>query len=338
MFFGRGDAHPGSSTSGGITCPTCSTPTFTGPTEATGDCTYYKNHPRAGRQRADPHRLCLREHRGAFAGRAGPPGARRRDRRDLRAGRVAGAGLLQQPRKDRPGLLCPTPCRSITASWSTVPATWGRVNQYGEILYVARKDNQIKHMGHRIELGEIETAIAALEGIRRVCCLYDQARGKIVAVYEGDLDRTQVIDGIKHALPKVHDPQRLPPGGGYAHQPERQDRPRPPDGGVHPCKGLTSWQQYLDLKAEAKARGLTLSNLYFLPGQGAAEDRRRAAVLPPGPGGGRLAAFWTRAGGFLPLLLPACAADALRPGAAGPGCGDRAALPGRAGPGPAAGA
>ena len=28
-----------------------------------------------------------------------------------------------------------------------------------------------------------------------------------------------------------------------------------------------SWQQYLDLKAEAKARGLTLSNLYFLPGQ-----------------------------------------------------------------------
>src|SRR5699024_11405848 len=78
----------------------------------------------------------------------------------------------------------------------------GRVNQYGEVLYVARKDNQIKHMGHRIELGEIETAIAALEGIRRVCCLYDQARGKIVAVYEGDLDRTQVIDGIKHALPK----------------------------------------------------------------------------------------------------------------------------------------
>ena len=61
---------------------------------------------------------------------------------------------------------------------------------------------------------------------------------------------------------------------------------------------IDSWQQYLDLKAEAKARGLTLSNLYFLPGQGAAEDRRRAAVLPPGPGGGRLAAFWTRAAAF----------------------------------------
>ena len=30
---------------------------------------------------------------------------------------------------------------------------------------------------------------------------------------------------------------------------------------------IDSWQQYLDLKAEAKARGLTLSNLYFLPGQ-----------------------------------------------------------------------
>ena len=168
---------------------------------------------------------------------------------------------------------------------------------YGEILYVARKDNQIKHMGHRIELGEIETAIAALEGIRRVCCLYDQARGKIVAVYEGDLDRTQVIDGIKHALPKVHDPQRLPPGGGYAHQPERQDRPRPPDGGVHPCKGLTSWQQYLDLKAEAKARGLTLSNLYFLPGQARQKidaGRLYCRRTRRGPAG----CFWTRAGGF----------------------------------------
>ena len=57
-------------------------------------------------------------------------------------------------------------------------------------------------MGHRIELGEIETAIAALPGIRHVCCLYDKAAGKIVAVYEGEPDRKAIIDGIKERLPK----------------------------------------------------------------------------------------------------------------------------------------
>src|SRR5690606_174328 len=32
----------------------------------------------------------------------------------------------------------------------------GRYNERGELIFVSRKDNQIKHMGHRIELGEIE--------------------------------------------------------------------------------------------------------------------------------------------------------------------------------------
>ena len=33
-----------------------------------------------------------------------------------------------------------------------------RLNEYNELLYMGRKDYQIKHMGFRIELGEIETA------------------------------------------------------------------------------------------------------------------------------------------------------------------------------------
>ena len=32
----------------------------------------------------------------------------------------------------------------------------GKYNDRGELIFVSRKDNQIKHMGHRIELGEIE--------------------------------------------------------------------------------------------------------------------------------------------------------------------------------------
>ncbi|MDE6056354.1 MAG: amino acid adenylation domain-containing protein, partial [Lachnospiraceae bacterium] len=45
-------------------------------------------------------------------------------------------------------------------------------NEYGELMYLGRKDYQIKHMGHRIELGEIETAASSLDDISRCCCLY----------------------------------------------------------------------------------------------------------------------------------------------------------------------
>ena len=40
----------------------------------------------------------------------------------------------------------------------------GKYNEYGEILYVARKDFQIKHQGYRIELGEIEHGAMAVPG------------------------------------------------------------------------------------------------------------------------------------------------------------------------------
>lgn len=55
-----------------------------------------------------------------------------------------------------------------------------KYNERGEIIYLSRKDFQIKHMGHRIELGEIETAVSSLPEISLNCCLYDEKRQKIV--------------------------------------------------------------------------------------------------------------------------------------------------------------
>ena len=59
----------------------------------------------------------------------------------------------------------------------------GDLAQYdadGNLLFAARNDDQIKHMGRRIELGEIEAVAGALPEIDRCCCLYDGAKKKIV--------------------------------------------------------------------------------------------------------------------------------------------------------------
>ena len=63
----------------------------------------------------------------------------------------------------------------------------------GEIYYSARKDYQIKHMGHRIELGEIETVINAMDFIEAACCIYDEVREKIILCYQADSNCDKII-------------------------------------------------------------------------------------------------------------------------------------------------
>lgn len=55
-----------------------------------------------------------------------------------------------------------------------------KYNQRGELIYICRKDYQIKHQGYRIELGEIETICSSMDGIERVCAVYDDVNKKIV--------------------------------------------------------------------------------------------------------------------------------------------------------------
>ena len=55
-----------------------------------------------------------------------------------------------------------------------------RYDEQGRLVFAARRDYQIKHMGRRIELGEIETAAGSIPGIDACCCLYDGEKQKIV--------------------------------------------------------------------------------------------------------------------------------------------------------------
>lgn len=83
-----------------------------------------------------------------------------------------------------------------------------KYNNLGELVYVCRKDFQIKHMGHRIELGEIETAISSTESVDMVCCLYDVNKLKIVAFYTGVDNEALIIDHIKRLLPHYMIPNK----------------------------------------------------------------------------------------------------------------------------------
>jgi D-alanine--poly(phosphoribitol) ligase subunit 1 len=84
-----------------------------------------------------------------------------------------------------------------------------RYNDLGEIMYISRKDFQIKHMGHRIELGEIETAVSSLENITSCCCVYETVKSKLVLIYQGEADKNHIIDGIKSLLPHYMIPNKF---------------------------------------------------------------------------------------------------------------------------------
>ena len=84
-----------------------------------------------------------------------------------------------------------------------------KYNERGEIIYLSRKDFQIKHMGHRIELGEIETAVSSLPEISLNCCLYDEKRQKIVLFIEEELEKAHINEKISHLVPEYMLPNKV---------------------------------------------------------------------------------------------------------------------------------
>lgn len=77
-------------------------------------------------------------------------------------------------------------------------------NTLGEILFLGRKDSQIKHQGHRIELGEIETAASAVDGVRSACVLYNQAKQEITLFYEAESELLagELRERLARSLPR----------------------------------------------------------------------------------------------------------------------------------------
>lgn len=76
-----------------------------------------------------------------------------------------------------------------------------KVGEDGELYFLARRDDQIKHMGYRIELGEIETALTAVNEIRSAVCFFDAAEDRIVCCAVLDDELAAVTNELKKRLP-----------------------------------------------------------------------------------------------------------------------------------------
>lgn len=87
----------------------------------------------------------------------------------------------------------------------------GKRDAEGNLIYVSRKDFQIKHMGHRIELGEIEVVAAAMDGVESVCCLFDQEKKKILFFYTGEASKAEAAAYLKEKLPRYMFPSYFAP-------------------------------------------------------------------------------------------------------------------------------
>ena len=85
----------------------------------------------------------------------------------------------------------------------------GRYNELGELIFVSRKDYQIKHMGHRIELGEIEVIVNMIDGIASSCCVYNRENSKIVLYYVGNIEVKDLMVILKEKLPRYMLPNKL---------------------------------------------------------------------------------------------------------------------------------
>lgn len=80
----------------------------------------------------------------------------------------------------------------------------------GELLYMGRKDFQIKHMGYRIELGEIEAMAGAVDGVDSCAGLYDAPNDQIILFYQGStMESDALLKTLRGRLPQYMLPSHI---------------------------------------------------------------------------------------------------------------------------------
>jgi len=172
-----------------------------GPTEATVDCTYYivdrafadDEMLPIGRACENTDVLILCADRLAVQNEVGELCIR---------GRCLSPGYYNNPEKTKEAFV-QNPLNPHYPEMIYKTGDMARVNERGEIIFLARKDHQIKHMGHRIELGEIEAAVNSIDAVETGVCLYDTDTQRIVLLYCGaDATQAHILKQLRDKIPK----------------------------------------------------------------------------------------------------------------------------------------
>ena len=87
----------------------------------------------------------------------------------------------------------------------------GKLCDDGNIIYVGRKDNQVKIQGYRIELGEIEHVATIIAGVNKACAVVNDEQ-KIVLLVEAssdDVNQKDIYRKLKANLPRYMLPSEI---------------------------------------------------------------------------------------------------------------------------------
>ena len=85
-----------------------------------------------------------------------------------------------------------------------------KYNERGELIYITRKDFQIKRSGYRIELGEIEAAGNSIDKVKCCVCVYSKELDCLALIYEGGPKNTDsVYELLKNKVPPYMLPDRI---------------------------------------------------------------------------------------------------------------------------------
>ena len=85
-----------------------------------------------------------------------------------------------------------------------------KLNEKGELIYITRKDFQVKRMGYRIELGEIEAAVNSLDGVKSSAAVYDDSANSILVLYEGkSKNEAYILKQLEDKLPPYMNPDKV---------------------------------------------------------------------------------------------------------------------------------
>ena len=99
----------------------------------------------------------------------------------------------------------------------------GRLDENGDLVFIGRRDQQVKHMGHRVELGEVEAAALSLKGVDEAICCYVAERQRIDLFYTGSAQPWDLVVGLKVKLPGYMTPSRTE---------QRRELPHLPNGKI----------------------------------------------------------------------------------------------------------